>query len=438
MELAVEEAKKSRSEDDRAHPKVGAVAVRDGQLLGAAYRGELGQGDHAEFTLLEKKLKESQLAGATVYTTLEPCTSRNHPKVPCAVRLAERKVARVVVGMLDPNPKISGKGFQELRASGIDVSTDFPKDLKDVIEEINRDFIRSYRSSDRGRDSGPSRASIEHLSQRELDEWYKMLNGIYWDRNYNRNYMEIFAHLVEVFGGMSLLASNKTKPEIEPTEFVPKALAWWFTLCGKVGVKSVSSMVWAKFPGVCAYCHKVPHDPEECDERKKNSTKIDWETLGQIGITNARQKPQRVSEWQRMFGEIYPVQQTEDFGSTFARLVEELGELAEALRIFPAAPGYFLSEAADLFAWLMHIQNIVDRRVGARKANRGLALERAFLNAYPDRCGKCGERMCTCPPLPKDTIGRIAHEVPPRGAMFGEQGSFLPPDRALAMFRPAF
>jgi NTP pyrophosphatase (non-canonical NTP hydrolase) len=86
--------------------------------------------------------------------------------------------------------------------------------------------------------------------------------------------------------------------------------------------------------------------------------------LGQLAKENVRQRPQRNSEWQRMFGDIYPVQQTEELGPTFARLVEELGELAEALRIFPASPGYFLSEAADLFAWLMHIQNImIDNRV---------------------------------------------------------------------------
>jgi pyrimidine deaminase RibD-like protein len=145
MERAVEEARKSRTEDSRVHPKVGVVIVKDGKELAVAYRGELSQGDHAEFTAMEKKLADVEIAGATVYTTLEPCTSRNHPKVPCAVRLNERKVKRVVIGMHDPNPKITGKGFQKLREANITVDV-FPPDLMSKIEEMNREFIRHHKN----------------------------------------------------------------------------------------------------------------------------------------------------------------------------------------------------------------------------------------------------------------------------------------------------
>src|SRR5271170_4792038 len=109
-QLAIEEARKSVAEnDDKPHPWVGAVVVKDGKMLCAAHRGEV-PGNHAEFVALEKKLSGQTVAGATVYTTLEPCTTRTHPKVPCAERLVERKVARVVIGMLDPNPDICGRG----------------------------------------------------------------------------------------------------------------------------------------------------------------------------------------------------------------------------------------------------------------------------------------------------------------------------------------
>ena len=104
MRLAIDVAAKSCAEDDRARPKVGAVLVLEGNRLGTGFRGENGKGDHAEYTVLEKKVREENVAGATVYTTLEPCITRNDPdKIPCAERLTSRRIARVVIGMLDPN-----------------------------------------------------------------------------------------------------------------------------------------------------------------------------------------------------------------------------------------------------------------------------------------------------------------------------------------------
>jgi pyrimidine deaminase RibD-like protein len=145
--LAIEEARKSVPEDERVHPRVGVVIVKDGRVLATAHRGEFPQ-CHGEYIALEKKLGEVSLAGSTVYTTLEPCTSRNHPKVPCAVRLTERKVARVVIGMLDPDDRISGRGQRALRKAGIATEL-FDHDLMTEIEELNRDFIREKEANER-------------------------------------------------------------------------------------------------------------------------------------------------------------------------------------------------------------------------------------------------------------------------------------------------
>src|ERR1700683_207548 len=167
---AIEEARKSVSEQDgRPHPMVGAVVVKNGKFLSAAHRGE-EPGNHAEFLALEKKLSEAAVAGATVYTTLEPCTTRNHPKIPCVARIIERKVARVVIGMLDPDKRIRGLGQQQLRDANI-VTDFFPHDLMTEVEDLNREFRRFCEKVSSPESQMDSRRSF---SQARYEEWRKL------------------------------------------------------------------------------------------------------------------------------------------------------------------------------------------------------------------------------------------------------------------------
>ena len=144
MLTTVELARKCESETGKISPKVAALLVRDGVVLAAAFRGEFLAGEHAEYSLLERKLRDATVAGATLFTTLEPCTSRNQPKIPCADRIVERRIRRVVIGILDPNPQICGEGELRLRDAGVEIGR-FDSDLMAVIEELNRDFIRDQR-----------------------------------------------------------------------------------------------------------------------------------------------------------------------------------------------------------------------------------------------------------------------------------------------------
>jgi pyrimidine deaminase RibD-like protein len=159
MNLAVNVARQSVSEGGEPRPKVGAVLCAQAQLLGTAFRGEVPK-QHAEYILLETKLPDAAAAGATLYTTLEPCTKRNHPKRPCAEWILDRRISRVVIGMLDPNQLICGKGIQRLREGRVQVDL-FPPNLMAEVEEMNRDFILHQRMK-----SGAEEQRVEEMVRR--------------------------------------------------------------------------------------------------------------------------------------------------------------------------------------------------------------------------------------------------------------------------------
>lgn len=145
MEMAVSimnESIRERRDDGKASPLVGAVIVKADGSIEAASRGELRDGDHAEFTLLERKNRDSKLDGAALFTTLEPCApgSRRHPKLSCAERIVLARIKEVWVGLEDPDPTVDRKGIKYLQDSGVTVHM-FDRDLQEAILETNKDFI---------------------------------------------------------------------------------------------------------------------------------------------------------------------------------------------------------------------------------------------------------------------------------------------------------
>ena len=145
MELAVDVMNRSVAEprgDGKASPHVGAVLWKTDGTVETASRGELRDGDHAEFTLLERKNQSNKLDGAVLFSTLEPCApgSRLHPKLSCAERIVLARIKEVWIGIEDPDPTVDRKGIRYLQESGVKVHL-FDRDLQEVIQEKNKDFI---------------------------------------------------------------------------------------------------------------------------------------------------------------------------------------------------------------------------------------------------------------------------------------------------------
>ncbi len=119
MRAALAEAKKGLGKTS-PNPAVGAVLVNGSRIIAHGCHRQAG-GDHAEVDCL-RKLAGPVPAGAILYVTLEPCSTRGRT-APCANYIIERKVRSVVIGTIDPNPQHRGRAVELLRAGGVDVIT---------------------------------------------------------------------------------------------------------------------------------------------------------------------------------------------------------------------------------------------------------------------------------------------------------------------------
>ena len=140
MKRAIELAKKGAGFVN-PNPLVGAVIVKDDVIIGEGYHEKYGE-LHAERNAL-KNCKEEP-AGATIYVTLEPCC--HHGKTPpCTEAIIESGIKRVVVGALDVNPLVAGKGVQILRDNGIEVVTGILADECTALNKVFNKYILKKR-----------------------------------------------------------------------------------------------------------------------------------------------------------------------------------------------------------------------------------------------------------------------------------------------------
>lgn len=141
MRRAIKLAKKG-SGHVNPNPLVGAVIVRDGEIIGEGYHECYGQLHAERNAIANAKKRGNSLEGSTIYVTLEPCCHYGKTP-PCTEAIIEEKIARVVVGSDDPNPLVSGKGFQMLREKGIEVIPHFLKEECDAMNHVFFHYIRT-------------------------------------------------------------------------------------------------------------------------------------------------------------------------------------------------------------------------------------------------------------------------------------------------------
>ncbi|MBQ8147811.1 MAG: bifunctional diaminohydroxyphosphoribosylaminopyrimidine deaminase/5-amino-6-(5-phosphoribosylamino)uracil reductase RibD [Lachnospiraceae bacterium] len=121
------------------NPMVGAVVVKNDKIIGEGYHQYIG-GLHAERNALANCTESPE--GATIYVTLEPCCHYGKTP-PCTEAIIENKLAKVVIGSRDPNPKVAGKGAKLLREAGIEVEENFLREECDTLNPVFFHYIQN-------------------------------------------------------------------------------------------------------------------------------------------------------------------------------------------------------------------------------------------------------------------------------------------------------
>ncbi len=123
------------------NPMVGAVIVKDGQIIGQGWHEKYGQ-LHAERNALACCTQSPK--GATMYVTLEPCCHYGK-QPPCVNAIIDAGIARVAIGSRDPNPLVCGKGLRILQEHGIEVTENILRDDCDKLNEVFFHYIQTKR-----------------------------------------------------------------------------------------------------------------------------------------------------------------------------------------------------------------------------------------------------------------------------------------------------
>ncbi len=137
MQQAIKLAEKGRG-NTNPNPMVGAIIVKDGKVISSGYHKQAGLA-HAEIEAINNSSKS--LENSTMYVTLEPCTFEGKT-LPCVNKIVKHKFKEIIIGCIDPNPRVNGRGINFLKKAGIKVKVGL---LRDKIELQNEVFFKQIK-----------------------------------------------------------------------------------------------------------------------------------------------------------------------------------------------------------------------------------------------------------------------------------------------------
>ena len=204
MQMAIDAMMRSVDEprdDGKVSPKVGAVILKPDGSIDTACRGELRHGDHAEFTLLERKSRSEKLDGSILFATLEPCApgARKSPKLSCAERIVNARIAEIWIGIEDPDPDVDRKGIKFLEDNGVKVHMFYPEYQKKIKNAI-KDFLSQAieRANERTEQKEVVLSVMEkNIPTASIEQFSEEAITYYLDKtklNYKINSKELWEH----------------------------------------------------------------------------------------------------------------------------------------------------------------------------------------------------------------------------------------------------
>lgn len=260
--------------------------------------------------------------------------------------------------------------------------------------------------------------------EQTLNEWVRMLDTIYGHtQNYSKSGYEISSHLLEVVGAFGKYLLKKRQPD-RAIEFLPKIFAWTAALLikAKGPEANAAEILLTKFPSACPYCCAAP-----CQCWKKEKSPLDENSVRNLRYTRGDQQRTSLNDLQLMFRTIYEdswgVKGSADLDAAYSairtlhsRLVEELSELAEALRFHHLHPSNFDNELSDVLAWWFAIVSSLHYLSTGDPTKPGTLIlaEDLMWDSYPGYCKTCGLELCDCRPGPvrellsKPSMGDLA------------------------------